>query len=84
MHCKACDVTLNDFELSRTYEDGTHVDLCNRCYSFIEDDVDASANVDLMSDSDDVEYESYDDTQYYDSLFSADVDAGMWDDRDLS
>ena len=30
--CKACDVILNDYELSKTEpETGEFVDLCNRC-----------------------------------------------------
>lgn len=31
IRCLSCDCNLNDYESTRKYEDGTYVDLCNRC-----------------------------------------------------
>ena len=32
MRCKSCNERLNDVELSRTYIDGEHVDMCTSCF----------------------------------------------------
>ena len=40
MRCLACDRKLTDYESTRKYaSSGTFVDLCNRCFSEISDDV---------------------------------------------
>lgn len=40
MRCLACDKRLNDRESTRKYSSsGTFVDLCDRCFSTISDDV---------------------------------------------
>lgn len=40
MKCLACNKTLNDRESTRKYSsNGTFVDLCDRCYSYVSDDI---------------------------------------------
>jgi hypothetical protein len=40
MRCLSCDRKLNDYERTRKYaSSGTFVDLCNRCFAEIADDV---------------------------------------------
>lgn len=40
MRCLSCDRKLNDYESTRKYaSSGDFVDLCNRCFSEIADDV---------------------------------------------
>jgi hypothetical protein len=40
MRCLACDKRLNDRESTRKYaSSGTFVDLCNRCFSTIAEDI---------------------------------------------
>lgn len=36
MRCLSCDCALNDYESTRKYPNGTFVDLCNRCFSYIK------------------------------------------------
>ena len=65
MHCLACDVILNDFEATRKSEStGEYIDLCNKCFGTIADDIDVNERMDL-SDTDlepeDISDESYED-----------------------
>lgn len=40
MHCLACDKLLNDYESTRKYSSsGDFVDLCNRCFSTVAEDI---------------------------------------------
>lgn len=40
MRCLSCNCQLNDSEATRKYaSSGTFVDLCDRCFSHIEDDI---------------------------------------------
>lgn len=32
MKCRACNVSLSDYESSRKDEHGVHVDMCNKCF----------------------------------------------------
>ncbi len=49
MRCLSCDVILSDFEATRKYsKSGEFVDLCNKCFSTIEDDVEVVENYDLL------------------------------------
>lgn len=51
MKCLSCDKILNDREASRKYaSSGEHVDLCNRCFSYIEDQVPTEANLTLKEE----------------------------------
>ena len=57
MRCKACDKKLSDFESTRRYANTDEfIDLCNHCFSTIEEDVEYSEREDLL------EYEDYDET----------------------
>ena len=80
MKCTACNEILNDFEQSRRYDDGTTVDLCNVCYSFVKDDVNASANMALMSDADDIDYHEAEELRYI--VDNLDADEGFYDGYD--
>lgn len=66
MHCRACEAQMNNFEATRKYSDGSFVELCNHCFSYIADDVETIPRVDLMSESDNVTaYVDYEDPSYY-------------------
>lgn len=47
--CVACDKNLNDFEATRKDLHGNYLDICNKCYSFIQDDVLAVERSDLST-----------------------------------
>ena len=50
MRCKACDRILEDFEATRKYSGTQHyVDLCNKCYSHIKDDLSVTERADLLT-----------------------------------
>ena len=55
MHCKSCDALLSDFEATRkSVRLGDYIDLCNKCFDTIKDDIDYSERQDLL------EYEDMD------------------------
>lgn len=57
MRCYCCDKALNDFESTRkSVTTGDYLDMCNKCYSTIRDDVNAEERYDLY-DGDDNEHE---------------------------
>jgi hypothetical protein len=37
--CLACNKNLNDYEATRKDLHGAYLDMCNKCYTFIQDDV---------------------------------------------
>lgn len=40
MRCLSCNCQLNDQEATRKYaSSGTFVDLCDRCFEYVEDDI---------------------------------------------
>ena len=48
MRCIACDKLLSEFECTRrSIQTGEFMDLCNKCYSNIEDDVPALSREEL-------------------------------------
>jgi hypothetical protein len=56
MRCKACDVLLTDYEATRkSAESMEFIDLCNRCYSYIVDEVDTIDREDLRDIADEEE-----------------------------
>jgi len=59
MRCRACDKNLSDFESTRKHhESGEFVDLCNKCYSTIQSDVnDIEEREDLRHVNDDYDEE---------------------------
>lgn len=59
MRCQACDKILTDFELTRkstVSED--FLDLCNKCYKTIKEDVPTVERHDLMSIEDVVDFDN--------------------------
>jgi protein-arginine kinase activator protein McsA len=54
MRCKACNINLSDFESTRkSSTSGEFIDLCNTCYSTIQQDVDPA------SEREDLRHENY-------------------------
>jgi hypothetical protein len=48
MHCVACDKQLSDIETSRkSKKTGEYLDMCNRCFSSISEDVETTTNKSL-------------------------------------
>jgi hypothetical protein len=63
MRCLSCNKNLTDFESTRKYAStGEYLDLCNRCYSDIQDDVDTVIRPDLQEDEV-VDEDNYDDEE---------------------
>jgi hypothetical protein len=63
MRCLSCNKNLTDFESTRKYAStGEYLDLCNRCYSDIQDDVDTLIRPDLQEDEV-VDEDNYDDEE---------------------
>jgi hypothetical protein len=60
--CVACDKNLNDYESTRKDLHGNYIDMCNRCYGDIKDDVlsvereDLNPTEELESDPDFAEW----------------------------
>lgn len=51
MRCLSCNKNLSDFESTRKFASSNeYLDLCNRCYSEIKDEVDAVGRPDLQED----------------------------------
>lgn len=48
MHCVCCDRLLNDFESTRKSKvTGDYLDMCNKCYSSVQEDLAADSRSDL-------------------------------------
>ena len=63
MRCLACNRGLNDRESVRKYATtGTFVDLCNRCFSFVAEDI---PDVDDGVDSENGPYVEVDETEAF-------------------
>lgn len=63
MRCLSCDCILTDYESTRkSAHTNQYLDLCNRCFSFIEDDLDTIDRPDLeheegeTDDDDDLDF----------------------------
>ena len=57
MRCYCCDKILSDFESTRkSVNTGDYLDMCNKCYSTIKDDLHAEERYDLF-DGDEEELE---------------------------
>ena len=49
MRCSCCDRLLNDFESTRKSQStGEYLDMCNKCYSLVQQDVKTDIRNDLM------------------------------------
>ena len=58
MSCLACDKNLSDFESTRKHhESGEFIDLCNRCYSTIQNEVNDIEEREDLRHIDDEDYE---------------------------
>ena len=70
MRCYCCNKILSDFEATRkSVSTGEYLDMCNKCYATIKDEIKAEERYDLYDgDEDKLEEQSF--------LFS-DVDSGV-------
>jgi len=74
MRCYCCDKALSDFESTRkSVTTGDYLDMCNKCYSTIKDELHAEERYDLF-DGDEEELED-------DNTLSNDLDFGVDRDR---
>jgi hypothetical protein len=67
MRCHCCDKNLNDYESTRkSVSTGEYLDMCNKCYSTISDDLLSEVRYDLYDGNEDDEYEEgdYDEESY--------------------
>lgn len=65
MKCLSCDVILTDFEATRkSAYSGQYIDLCNRCFSSVKDQVLVVERYDLLHEESDDEktLDRYDET----------------------
>lgn len=70
MRCYCCDKLLSDFESTRkSVTTGEYLDMCNKCYSTIKDELHAEERYDLF-DGDEEELED-------ESFLSDDLDFGV-------
>jgi protein-arginine kinase activator protein McsA len=64
MRCLSCNKNLSDFESTRKFAStGEYLDLCNRCYNDIQDDVDTVIRPDLEDNEHPPEDDDYDDEE---------------------
>ena len=74
MRCYCCDKILSDFESTRkSVNTGEYLDMCNKCYATIKEDLHAEERYDLF-DGDEEELED-------DNSLSNDLDFGVDVDR---
>jgi hypothetical protein len=67
MRCQCCDKNLNDYESTRkSVSTGEYLDMCNKCYSTISDDLLSEVRYDLYDGNEDDEYTEgdYDEESY--------------------
>jgi hypothetical protein len=66
MRCYCCDKNLNDFESTRKHATtGEYLDMCNKCYSTVSDDLLSVERYDLYDgNEDDYEEDEYDEDSY--------------------
>ena len=68
MRCYCCDKNLNDYESTRkSVSTGEYLDMCNKCYSTVSDDLLSEVRYDLYDGNEDDEYEEgdYDEESYW-------------------
>lgn len=66
MRCYCCDKNLSDFESTRkSVTTGEYLDMCNKCYSTIKDDLISEERYDLY-DGDEDEMTETEDGENYD------------------
>lgn len=66
MRCYCCDKNLNDFESTRkSVSSGEYLDMCNKCYSTVSDDLLSEVRYDLYDGNEDENEEGdYDEESY--------------------
>lgn len=67
MRCQCCDKNLNDYESTRkSVSTGEYLDMCNKCYSTISDDLLSEVRYDLYDGNEEDDYEEgdYDEESY--------------------
>jgi hypothetical protein len=71
MRCYCCDKILSDFESTRkSVNTGEYLDMCNKCYSTIKEELHAEERYDLFDgDEDELEDKSF---LYHDLDFGVD------------
>ena len=75
MRCYCCNKALSDYESTRkSVTTGDFLDMCNKCYGSISNDVLAIERTDLRHEDEDEDGESYHDMKY-DNNFT------MWNDK---
>ena len=61
MRCQCCDKNLNDYESTRkSVSTGEYLDMCNKCYSTISDDLLSEVRYDLYDGNEEDEYDEGD------------------------
>jgi hypothetical protein len=65
MRCYCCDKNLSDFESTRkSVTTGDYLDMCNKCYSTIKDDLISEERYDLYDGDEDEMTETQDGENY--------------------
>jgi hypothetical protein len=67
MRCYCCDKNLNDYESTRkSVSSGEYLDMCNKCYSTVSDDLLSEVRYDLYDGDEEDEYTEgdYDEESY--------------------
>jgi hypothetical protein len=66
MRCYCCDKNLNDFESTRkSVSTGEYLDMCNKCYSTVSDDLLSEVRYDLYDGNEEDEYDEGDYDEEY-------------------
>jgi hypothetical protein len=66
MRCQCCDKNLNDYESTRkSVSTGEYLDMCNKCYSTISDDLLSEVRYDLYDGNEEDEHEEGDYDEEY-------------------
>lgn len=67
MRCRCCDKKLSDFEATRkSINTNEYLDMCNRCYNTISNQVLSYERYDLYDDEDEQDIKPTHDTEYID------------------
>jgi hypothetical protein len=71
MRCRCCDKKLSDFEATRkSINTNEYLDMCNRCYNTISNQVLSYERYDLYDDEDEQDVKQGHDTEYVDLNYS--------------
>jgi len=68
MRCCCCNVVLNDFESTcKSAATGDYLDMCNKCYGFVEKDIPTVGRTDLNPLEQDWEEDYYEENSQLES-----------------